>query len=136
MDVGDADPGNLRGRHACVDHLTLGALSRIEENALAIPAEQVSVVIARSRRDLGGGSEENEFTHATESPTACRVRPWLRCPCPKATAGGGCSATQENAMTQLGMFEKYLIEEFFERLLLWRTNHLAGSDGHIVSGEG
>ena len=63
-----------RGRDPGVDHLPLGALARVEEQALAVPAQQVAVVVAGPGGHLAGGAEDDEFAHGTECPTLhCRV---------------------------------------------------------------
>ncbi|GAB2744317.1 hypothetical protein GCM10027038_47720 [Arthrobacter bambusae] len=82
MDMGNADTRDLAGRDASLDHLPLGAFSRIEEQALAIPMEHVSVVVARPGRDLGGGAENHEFTHGTECLTTWRLHPSSWAPLP------------------------------------------------------
>jgi hypothetical protein len=49
------------GGDARVQHLPLGALSGVEEDALAVPAQQIAVVVAVPGRDLTGGAEDDEF---------------------------------------------------------------------------
>ena len=46
VEVGEADPGDVVARDAGEQHLALGALARVEEDALAVPAQQVAVVVA------------------------------------------------------------------------------------------
>jgi hypothetical protein len=67
--VGEADPRDLSGRNTGVDHLALGPLTRIKQDALAVEPQQVAVVVAGPGRDLGGCAEHHQFTHGTESPT-------------------------------------------------------------------
>lgn len=61
VEVADADPRNRCSRHASQGHLSLGALSRIEQHAVAVPAKQVTVVIAMSRRRLARSSQHDQF---------------------------------------------------------------------------
>ena len=63
VEVGDAEPGDRGRRHPGVQHLPLRALPRIEEEALGIPAQEVAVLVALSRRHLTAGAQHNQFTH-------------------------------------------------------------------------
>src|SRR3954451_22215327 len=66
VDMGEADTRDLRGRHTRLDHLPLRAFARVEEQAFAVPAQQVPVVVPGPGRDLGGGAEDNECTDGAE----------------------------------------------------------------------
>lgn len=70
MDVGEADAGDLGGRNPSEHHLALRALAGVEEQALAVPQQQIAVMVAGPGGDLGGGAEDHEFTHGTECATA------------------------------------------------------------------
>jgi len=72
VNMRQADPRDPAGRNAGVDHLPLGALAGIEEQALTVPKKQVTVVIALPRRHLRGGTEDYQFTHGTECLTLPR----------------------------------------------------------------
>src|SRR5207302_9042114 len=82
VDMRDADARDLAGRGTCLDHLPLGGFSRVEEQALAIPMEHISVMVAGPGRNLGGSAENNEFTHGTECLIAWRLRPQFWAPLP------------------------------------------------------
>lgn len=69
VDMGDADARDLRGGNIRPDHLALRAVSRVEQDALIVPTEEVAVVVACARRDLGGGTENHEFAHGNECLT-------------------------------------------------------------------
>jgi hypothetical protein len=58
----DADLGDVSRRDPGVDQLSLRALTRIEQQALAVPTQQVAVVIAIARGHLAGGTEHDELT--------------------------------------------------------------------------
>lgn len=62
MEVGDADPVEVVGGDPGAQHLALGALAGIEEEALAVPAEEVAVVVAVPGGYLAGGTENHQFT--------------------------------------------------------------------------
>jgi methylated-DNA-[protein]-cysteine S-methyltransferase len=70
MKVSDAQPGEVVRAHPRVQHLPLGALARIEQEALAVPPQQISVVVADSGGDRAGGSEDDEFAgrHGVKLP--------------------------------------------------------------------
>ncbi len=62
MEVGNADLGDVGGRHPRVDQLTLGPLTGIEEETLAVPAQEIAVVVAVAGGHLAGGAQNNELT--------------------------------------------------------------------------
>ena len=62
--MGHTDAGHRRGRDTGERELALGALTRIEEDRLAVPAEQIPVVVAVMRRRLTRRSQHDEFTFA------------------------------------------------------------------------
>ena len=45
VDVGEANAGYLARRDPRVDHLALRALARIKKQALAVPAQEVAVMV-------------------------------------------------------------------------------------------
>jgi hypothetical protein len=61
VEVGDADPVDLAGPHARQQHLPLGALARVEQQALAVPPQQVTVVVAGPRGRLARGPEDHQL---------------------------------------------------------------------------
>ncbi|CAM5668278.1 hypothetical protein SVIOM74S_08144 [Streptomyces violarus] len=63
VEVGDADPVQVVGGDPGAQHLALCALAGVEQDALAVPAEQVAVVVAVPGRDLAGGPEDDEFAY-------------------------------------------------------------------------
>ena len=67
VQVRQADAGDAGRADSRVGHLPLGALARIEEQPLAVPPEEVTVVVAGPGGNLGGGAEDHEFTHGVES---------------------------------------------------------------------
>ena len=81
VEVGDADPGHGRGRHPGDRELSLRALPGIEQQALAVPSQQVAVVVAMPRRGLAGRPQHDEFAlaHTTGLP-ADRPRRCIRHP--------------------------------------------------------
>ena len=68
VEVGDADPGDLVRGHAGEQHLALGALARIEQQALIVPAQEVPVLVAGARGRLTRGAEDDQLTvgHGTD----------------------------------------------------------------------
>ena len=88
MKVSQAQPGDGTGRNTCQEKLALGSLARVEQQALAIPAQQVSVVIAVACRHLAGGTEHDQLAdrHASDSTVQftqpgtdrVRARGWTR----------------------------------------------------------
>ncbi|MBB5748756.1 hypothetical protein GGQ69_001045 [Micrococcus sp. TA1] len=91
VDVGQADPPDPAGCHAREGHLPLGSLAGIEQEPLAVPQQQVAVLVALTGGDLRGGAEDHEFSHA---PRLARIlRPVIpRCSCRPGSlneSGGG-----------------------------------------------
>src|SRR5215475_3367212 len=84
VEVSDADPADMAGRHAGELHLALRSLPRIEQQALAVPPEEVAVVVAAASRNLARGAENHEFpvghgtdpTPGRQSVRADRIIPW------------------------------------------------------------
>jgi hypothetical protein len=52
VDMREADARDLGRRHAGMDHLPLGAFARIKEHALAVPKQQIAVMVPCAGRDL------------------------------------------------------------------------------------
>lgn len=63
VEVRDADPVQVVGGDPGAQHLALGALAGVEQDALAVPAQQVAVVVAVPGRDLARGAEDDEFAY-------------------------------------------------------------------------
>ena len=57
--VGDADAGDLAGRHPGEQHLPLGSLTRVEQQPFAVPAQEVAVVIAAAGGRLARRAENH-----------------------------------------------------------------------------
>jgi hypothetical protein len=68
VEVGDADAGDLVRGDAGEQHLPLGALARVEQQARVVPAQEVPVVIAGAGRRLARGAEDDQLTvgHGTD----------------------------------------------------------------------
>ncbi|KHL04314.1 hypothetical protein LK10_05050 [Sinomonas humi] len=64
VDMCEADACDIGARDAGVDHLALRPLAGIEQEALAVPPQEVTVVVAGPGRYLGGSAEDHEFAHA------------------------------------------------------------------------
>jgi hypothetical protein len=75
VEVRDADPGDVRGRDPGQQHLALGALPRVEQEALFVPAQEVPVVVARARRRLARRPEHHEFAHTPMLPAVITWTP-------------------------------------------------------------
>ena len=58
------NPDQVQSRSEGVQHLPLGALTRIEEEALGVPPQEVAVLAALPRRHLTPGAQDNQFAHA------------------------------------------------------------------------
>ena len=63
VEVRDADPVQVVRGDPGAQHLALGALAGVEEDALAVPAQQVAVVVAVPGRDLARGAEDDQFPY-------------------------------------------------------------------------
>jgi hypothetical protein len=62
VEMRQADAGDLARLHAREEHLSLRAFSRIEEQPLAVPPQQIAVLVAALRRRLTGSSEDDQLT--------------------------------------------------------------------------
>jgi hypothetical protein len=62
VEVGDADPGDLVRGDAGEQHLALGPLTRVEQQPLSVPAQEVPVVVASAGRGLTRGAEDDQLT--------------------------------------------------------------------------
>lgn len=63
VEVCDADPVDVVGCDPSPQHLPLGALAGVEEDALAVPAQQIAVVVSVPGGNLAGGAEHHQFTY-------------------------------------------------------------------------
>ena len=61
VEVGDADAGDLARRDPGEQHLPLGSLARVEQQALAVPAQQVAVVAAAARGRLARRAKDHKL---------------------------------------------------------------------------
>ena len=61
VEVGDADVADRPGRAAGQKHLTLGALSRVDQDGPAVPPQEVTVVVPVAGRSLTGRPEHDEL---------------------------------------------------------------------------
>ncbi len=77
VEVRDEQAGDVGGGDAGVGHLPLGALAGVDEQALAVPAQQVAVVVALAGRHLARRPEHDELTHRRDRGGA------------RSAAGGG-----------------------------------------------
>ena len=68
VQVGDADAGDLAGRDPGEQHLPLGSLARVEQQALVVPAQEVAVVIAAAGGRLARRAENNQLTVGHDIP--------------------------------------------------------------------
>ena len=62
VEMGDADPGDLAHRDPGEDHLPLGALTRVEQQPLAVPAQQVAIVVAAAGGCLARRAQHHQLT--------------------------------------------------------------------------
>jgi hypothetical protein len=58
-----ADPGDVVRTDPGMDHLALGALPRVEQQAMPVPAQQVAIVIAGTGGNRTGGTEHKEIAY-------------------------------------------------------------------------
>jgi hypothetical protein len=63
VEVRDEQAGDVGGGDPCMGHLPLGALAGVDEQALAVPAQQVPVVVALAGRDLARRPEHDQLTY-------------------------------------------------------------------------
>ena len=84
--------------------LPLGALAGVEEEAFAVPPQQIAVVVAGTGRRLGGGPQHDQFAggHRPEAtglarPAAQRFPAAVGAPCSRSASAGhiatACAAT-------------------------------------------
>ena len=59
--VGETQPGDGTCRDTCEQKLALSSLSGVEQQALAVPAQQITVVIPVAGRYLAGGTEHDQL---------------------------------------------------------------------------
>ena len=76
MEMAQAQPSHATCRDAGQRQLPLGPLPRIEQQPLAVPAQQVSVVVAMTGGHLTGGTEHEQLPDRHRS----RVRPVIALP--------------------------------------------------------
>lgn len=91
VEMGDADPRDNSGGDTGERELALGALTRIEQHAFTVPAQQVPVVVALPRRRLAGRPQDDEFAlgHPTGLPRR-EARDALRPKLAQAGRGSRC----------------------------------------------
>ena len=67
VEVGDADAGDLGGSDPGEQHLPLGPLAWVKQPSLAIPPQQVAVVVAAPGRCLARRTQNHQFAvrHST-----------------------------------------------------------------------
>lgn len=63
VEVGDADSAEAPGRHAGQQELALGAFARVEKDPIAVPAQQVAVLVAVPGGRLTRSPEDDQFSH-------------------------------------------------------------------------
>ncbi len=61
VEVRDADPPEGGGRHARQQHLALRPLAGVEQDPVAVPPQEVSVVVAVPGGRLTGRTEDHEL---------------------------------------------------------------------------
>jgi hypothetical protein len=66
VEVREADPVDLRGGDAGEQHLPLGALARVEENALGVPLQEVAIVVAGPGGRLARRPQHHQLTSRHE----------------------------------------------------------------------
>jgi hypothetical protein len=64
VQVGQTDPGDAAGRDPGEAELALGALAGVEEDALAIPAQEVAVVVPGASGYLAGCAQDDQVASA------------------------------------------------------------------------
>ena len=72
---------NLGSGQPRKDHLALGALARIEEEPVGIPAQKIGIMITVSGGNLAGGAQNHQFTRdeiAQRFREAFGRAPWRR----------------------------------------------------------
>jgi hypothetical protein len=71
--VRDADAGDLARGHAGEQHLALGSLPRVKQQAFSVPAQEVAVVVAVPGGRLARRAENNQLTIGHEPDPMARV---------------------------------------------------------------
>src|SRR5689334_12220212 len=61
VEMRDAEPRDRAGGDPGVQHLPLGPLPRIEQEAVLVPAQEVAVLRAFTRRHLAAGTEDDQL---------------------------------------------------------------------------
>ena len=75
VEMGDADPVDVVRGDAGPQHLPLGALARVEQDALAVPAQQIAVVVAVPGGHLARGAQHHQFPDAQNDYPGGQLRP-------------------------------------------------------------
>lgn len=75
VEVRDADAVQVVGRDTGAHHLPLGALAGVEEDALAVPAQHVAVVVTVPGRHLARGAQDDQFTYGQLAYPGGQLRP-------------------------------------------------------------
>src|SRR5699024_5149584 len=79
VEVGDADAGDVGGCLAGQVHLSLGAFSGVEQDAVGVPTQEVGVVVASAGGYGAGGSQDEEFTHRHVHDPGTYPLGWQEC---------------------------------------------------------
>jgi hypothetical protein len=96
MEMGDADPGDLARCDPGEDHLPLGALTRVEQQPLAVPAQQVAVVVAAAGGRLARRAENHQFTIRHDIRPYAGHTPGIR----RRHGHPGCRALQQPVVSE------------------------------------
>ena len=81
VEVGDADAGDVARSGARPEELPLAAVAGVEEEALAVPPQQIAVVVALARGNLAGRSQDDQFPDChplTLTSVPCGASKWQR----------------------------------------------------------
>jgi len=68
VEMGDADAGDLARGHPGEQHLPLRSLTRVEQQALVVPAQEIAVVIAAAGGRLTRRAEDHQLTIGHGTP--------------------------------------------------------------------
>src|SRR5205807_334289 len=79
VEVGDADAGDGRRRHAGQEQLALGALAGVEQHSFGVPAQEVAVVVAVAGGGLAGRPQHDELPGG-HGPEHAPSQGWLASP--------------------------------------------------------
>ncbi len=63
VEVRDAHTRQRRGGNTGTEHLLLGALTRVEQDRLVVPAQHVAVLVPFPRGDLAGSTQHDQLSH-------------------------------------------------------------------------